>query len=57
MEETSEECDLSDWQKEGMNYTKRMLKSSNPVDQRLIKLYKVRIAEENGIHLGFAEEF
>mmetsp|Transcript_34452 Transcript_34452/g.42513 ORF Transcript_34452/g.42513 Transcript_34452/m.42513 type:complete len:173 (+) Transcript_34452:541-1059(+) len=56
MEETSEDTQLSDWEQDGMNYTKRMVESGNQVDQRLIKLYKVRVASQRGIHLGFSKE-
>lgn len=44
LDETSSNNDLSDWQRDDMIYVKRMMKSSNKTDQRLLKLYKVRKA-------------
>ena len=44
LEDTSSDNELSDWQRDDMIYVKRMMQSSNQVDARLIKLFKVRQA-------------
>ena len=46
LEETNsaDDDDLSDWQKDTMDYAKMMIESSNKVDNRLVNLYKVRKA-------------
>ena len=56
MEETSSDAELSDWQKDTMDYAKRMVQSPNKVDQRFMSLYKIRRAEMFGIHIGFNEK-
>lgn len=56
LDETSSNNDLSDWQRDDMIYVKRMMKSTNKTDQRLLKLYKVRKAHQSGIHIGFSEQ-
>ena len=38
-DETSEDEELSDWQKDNMDYAGKMMASTNKVDQRLINLY------------------
>ena len=53
LDETSSDEELSDWQRDTMVYVRRMMQSSNPTDQRLIKLYQVRQANNAGINLGF----
>lgn len=52
-EETSDDEKLSDWQRDNMDYAKRMAMSSNKTDQKLINLYKIRKANELGLTLGF----
>ena len=36
---------MSDWEKEDMTFTSKMTGSSDPIDKRLINLYKIRRAE------------
>lgn len=52
LDETSQDSELSDWQVDNMDYAKRMVKSSNRVDERLINLYRLKIADHLGIHIG-----
>lgn len=52
LEETSQDSELSDWQVDNMDYAKRMVQSSNKVDERLINLYRLKIANHLGIHIG-----
>ena len=56
MDETSSNDELSDWRRDDMIYVKRMMKSSNKTDQRLIKLYKVQRANKDGLHIGFSDQ-
>lgn len=44
MEETSSDAELSDWQRDSMDYVKLMTQSTNKVDSRLIELYRIRKA-------------
>ena len=44
LDETSSDRELSDWSREDMIYMTRMMESADKVDQRLLKLYKVRQA-------------
>ena len=53
LDETSEDAELSDWQRDNMDYAKAMTESQNLVDQRLISLYKIRKAHQTGKSLGF----
>ena len=53
MEDMSVDEELSDWQDDNMIYVKRIIHSSNEVDARLLKLYKVCQADNSHIHLGF----
>ena len=53
LEETSSDADLSDWNRDNMDYAKRMALSSNQTDQKFISLYRIRKAHEAGIYLGF----
>ena len=53
LEETSSDSELSDWQRDNMDYAKAMTESQNLVDQRLISLYKTRKAHQMGQRLGF----
>ena len=48
LDETSEDAELSDWQRDNMDYAKAMTESQNLVDQRLISLYKTRKAHQMG---------
>ena len=52
LEETSSDAELSDWERDDMHYVERMFESSNKVDQRFIDLYKIRKAQQLGIHIG-----
>ena len=52
LDETSTDDELSDWQNDNMDYAKRMVQSSSKVDNRLINLYRLRIAKHLGIHVG-----
>ena len=55
LEETNTgDDDLSDWQKDNMDYAKLMIKSSDKVENRLNNLYKVRKAHQMGYSLGHA---
>lgn len=53
LEETSSDNDLSDWQRDNMDYVKKMTDSNNKVDKKLLNLYRIRKAHQLGIHLGF----
>ena len=53
LEETSDDKDLSDWEREDMRNMQHMFTSSNKVDQRFIDLYKVRKAHQLGVKIGF----
>ena len=53
LEETSDDSDLSDWQRDDMTHMQEMFTSSNKVDQRFIDLYKVRKAHQLGVKIGF----
>lgn len=52
LEETSLDSGLSDWQVDNMDYATRMVQSSNKVDERLINLYRLKLADQLGIHIG-----
>lgn len=43
-EKTSDDDELSDWQKDEMNYAQSMANSKDKVDKRLIDLYLIRKA-------------
>ena len=51
-DETSEDEELSDWQKDNMDYAGKMMASTNKVDQRLINLYIFKKASQLGLHFG-----
>ena len=53
MEETSSDDDLSDWQRDKMDFAEIMVESENRVDQRLIDIYRIRKAHQIGINFGF----
>ena len=42
LDETSSDSELSDWQKDNMDYANRMVQSSSKVDNRLINLYRLQ---------------
>ena len=42
---TSSDAELSDWNKDAMNFTNRMTTSKDTIDKRMINLYKLRRAE------------
>ena len=44
LDETSSDRELSDWQRDEMDYAKRMAQSSNIIDKRLIGIYRLRKA-------------
>ena len=52
-EDTSSDQDLSDWQKDNMDYARRMAASNGEVDKRLINLYLFKIAQQKGVNFGF----
>ena len=52
-EDTSSDNQLSDWGADNMHYADQMIQSRNKVDNRLIDLYKIRKASQQGLHLGF----
>ena len=52
LDETSSDSELSDWQKDNMDYANRMVRSSSKVDNRLINLYRLRQAEHRGVRVG-----
>ena len=49
---TSSDNELSDWQRDNMNYAEKMARSKNRVDKRFINLYIYRKANQNKIHFG-----
>ena len=53
LEETSDDKDLSDWEREDMRHMQHMFTSSNKVDQRFIDLYRVRKAHQLRVKIGF----
>ena len=53
MEETSSDNELSDWQRDDMDNVGRMTRSSDKVDKRLVEIYRIRKAQELGLHMGF----
>ena len=52
-EETSEDDELSDWQRDSMNYAKQLAASCDPTDKRFVDLYVCRKMAEGGVQLGF----
>ena len=42
---TSSDAELSDWNKDAMNFTNTMATSKDTTDKRMINLYKLRRAE------------
>ena len=52
-EETSFDDELSDWQRDSMNYAKQLAASTNPTDKRFIDLYLCRKMGAEGVSLGF----
>ena len=46
LEETSDDSELSDWQRDNMDYAKAIAESRNKVDERLINLYRIRKANQ-----------
>ena len=53
MEETSDDEDLSDWEREDTRHMQDMFISTNKVDKRFIDLFKVRKARQLGVKIGF----
>ena len=53
LDETSSDSELSDWQRDNMEYAKNMTMRVDKVDGRLINIYRIRKAHQMGIHLGF----
>ena len=53
LEETSSDNELSDWQRDDMDNVGRMTRSSDKVDKRLVEIYRIRKAQELGLHMGF----
>ena len=47
-EETSADSELSDWQKDNMDYAEKMTASTKLVDKRLINLYIMMKARQMG---------
>ena len=54
LDDTSSDNELSDWERDNMDYVGKMTKSSDKVDKRLVDLYRMRKAQELGLHMGFA---
>ena len=52
LEETSSDNELSDWQRDNMDYAKVMIESENKVDQRLLNVYRIRKAQQHNINFG-----
>ena len=52
-EETSFDDELSDWQRDSVNYAKQLAASTNPTDKRFIDLYLCRKMAAEGVSLGF----
>ena len=53
----SSDNELSDWQRDEMGFGNRITHSKDPVDQRLVNLYKIKRAEtRNNIEAAKAEE-
>ena len=53
---TSNDAELSDWEREDMSYARRMTLSKELVDSRLISLYKLKRAETRTIEEVKKEE-
>ena len=51
-EETSCDSELSDWQRDNMQYARSMTHSTDKVDKRLISLYMMSKAHEQGHTFG-----
>ena len=50
---TSNDDELSDYREESIETFKKMAFSANQVDNRLMNLYTIKKADEQGIHFGF----
>ena len=55
MEETSQDEELSDWQRDNMAYAKQMASSIDKVDERFINLYRIKRAHQMGLHIGLKD--
>ena len=55
LEETSQDEELSDWQRDNMAYAKQMASSIDKVDERFINLYRIKRAHQMGLHIGFKD--
>lgn len=44
LDDTSSDSELSDWQRDNMEYAKNMTMSTDKVDERLINVYRIRKA-------------
>ena len=55
-DETSDDSDLSDWQRDEMHYARGMTNSKDKVDKRLINMYLIRKAHQQKTYFGFDNE-
>ena len=55
-EETSCDSELSDWQRDNMQYARSMTHSTDKVDKRLISLYMMNKAHEQGHTFGLEND-
>ena len=55
-DESSADSELSDWQKDNMDYVRRMASSRDLVDKRLTNIYMIRKAHQNKTHFGFEND-
>ena len=55
LEETSQDEELSDWQRDNMAYAKQMASSIDKVDERFINLYRIKRAHQMGLNIGLKD--
>ena len=53
---TSPDDELSDWQRDNMDYAEQMANSVDPVDKRFVNLYLLRKADQKNIRFGFTND-
>ena len=53
---TSSDEELSDWQRDNMNYAQKMATSKDPIDRRFINLYIYRKATQKSIRFGLEND-
>ena len=55
-DETSCDDELSDWQRDNMDYAKQIAASRDQVDKRFIDLYLCRKVAQKGARMGFKSD-